>query len=535
MSRLDARGLASETLEINKFAGLNNATQFSQININQSPRLLNLLPGKTLSLENRDGTRLLTSSAMGAIARYPVYIKAGVKSELATSGTTLYKYNAATFVYDAQTMTATLATPNIGWEQFRDNNSAEVVIIADGGSLKSYNGTAVTNITPAANDTSPLPANTLATINSSNPAVGVTVHNNRLVVWPAGKDIIYHSKPGFYDYFPVTSFQRFVRENDTIVTCASFASSLLVFMKNSVGVLFGDGYNSPVLSTDWTQDFLDTTEGCVNGQSVRMVTFPDLHEEMFYQTYRGVSSVYSIDTKSQDNSSRVSTRSLTDSKVDLAALGVTPAQWASAASYFHDGRYWLVWNQGTTGWRGIVFDTRNQEWYPVNNIQATDFSADNALGLFTYTTPDGNLRIFDGTIYQDLTNYSGTTGTPVAWEWYSKLLNPDFNGYKHLWDILIIESQQFAVPAGIDIQVNTLQNKFDEPKAVKNSIMIIGQSIIGYATIANLSLTDFINNGDRIRVFVKGQYAQIKLSSDRGEPVALYDIRFEVRPQAAYS
>lgn len=528
MARTDVNGLASAIMQINRFGGLNNETQFSQIDINQSPSLLNLFPGKTLSLRNRGGSRIRTSAPLGgSIARFPILYRLGVESLLATFGTTLYKYNGGTNVYDAQTMTATLATPNIGWAQFRDNTGAEVLIIADGGQLKSYNGTAVTNITPAANDTSPLPPNTLGSINTQQ---GVTVHNNRLVIWRTDKDIIYHSKPGFFDYFPSTSFQRFVSENDTVVTCLSFASSLLVFMRNHIAAVFGDGYTSPPAATDWSQDFLDTTEGCVNGQSVKIVTFPDLHEEVFYQTPRGVSSVYNIDTKSLDNSTRVATRSLTDNKVNIDELGITPSQWASAASVFHDGRYWLTWNQDGT-YKGLVFDTRNQEWYPIEGINATDFYSQRDTNVLYFTGSDGNLKQVDPDITVDYTNFAATTSTPVPWYWYSKLMNPQFNGMAHLWDILMIESQQFTVPAGIDIEVNTLSSQFSQPQAVKNSIMIIGQSIIGQATIANLAFTEIINNGDRIRVFTKGQYAQIKLSSARGEPVELYDIRFEVRVQ----
>lgn len=532
MSRMDIRGIDTTTINISQFGGLNNAVQFSQIGQNQSPKLVNLIPGKTFGLRHRDGTAPFTNTPLGgAIARLPVLYKNGVTSILATLGTTLYKLNTGTLAWDAQTMTNALVTANIGWAQFRDDSGSEVLVIADGGNLKSYNGTAVTNITPATDGTSPLPPNGLATINSGSPAVGVTVHNNRLVVWPAGKDIIFHSNPGFFDYFPKTFFQRFVRDNDTVVTCRSFASALVVFMKRHLAVVFGDGYSANPSPSDWSQDFLDTTDGCVNGRSVQQVIFPDGREELFYQTDRGVSAVITLDTKDQDNSTRLATRRVTENKVDWNDLGITNAEWAAAASYFRDGEYWLVYKQGAV-YKGLVFNTTNEEWYPVENVNATDFYSD--IDRFYFASNDGHLKNFDTEIHRDFTDHARTAGPNVAWYWYSKLMTPGLTGYDHLWDELMVEAQQFNGSSTIDVEVNTVTKQYSKPKAIKTQILIIGVSIIGESQIANNNLTDIINNAKRIRTFLKGQYAQIKLSSDRGEPVEILNVVFEVRPQTKY-
>jgi len=533
MARMDRNGSDTVTLEIGPFLGQNTAVQFSQIGINQSPRMLNLLPGLVGALRHRPGTKLVTQTPrVGGLKRIFPYRKAGALSLVASGGTTLYKFDSVGLDWDAQTMTDALLTDNINAVQYRDDNANEVLVIADGGNLKAYDGTAVENIAPAADDTSPLPKNALSDINTNNPAVGVTIHNNRLVIWPNQKDIIFHSKPGFYDYFPQTSYQRFVRDNDYIQTCISFGSSLLVFLRHSIGALFGDGYSETPEATDWSQDFLDTTEGCVNPRSVQIVVFPNGQEEVFYQTDRGVSSVQNIDTKSLDNSTRFATRSVTESKIDWNALGVTNTEWASAVSYFTEGKYWLIYTKGGQ-YNGLVYDTDTGEWFPINNILATDFYADE--DGFRFIGTSGHLKIFDDNIHFDYTNFAQTVGTPVAWEWYSKLMNPVMTGFNHLWDILMVEAKQWNKPSSIDVEVNGYKGQTVYPSVLKTEIMIVGLSIIGQAQIANNDLTDIINNAKRLRIFIKSQYAQIKLSSNRGEPVELYQIRFEVRPQLTYS
>lgn len=536
MGRNDISGSQTTAIQISNFQGLNNAVQFSQISNGQSPDLENLIPGRVGGLRHRPGTvPLTTTPRAGGLKRIFPYRAAGTNNIVATGGTTLYKYDSVNKDWDAQTMTNALVTDDVNAVQYRDDNMNEVLVIADGGPLKQYNGTAVTNIVPAASDADPLPANDLTTINTDFPPIGVTIHNNRLVIWSEDSDTIHHSKPGFFDYFPQTSFQRFVNNNDYVQTCISFGSSLIVFMRHHVAALFGDGYSETPSEGDWTQDFLDTTEGCINPRSVQVVVFPDTHEEVFYQTDNGVSAVFNIDTKSLDNSTRISTRSWTDKKVNWRELGITRAEWESAVSYFREGKYWLVFKEGAE-WTGLVFDTNNGEWYPIRNVKAADFYGD--AEYFYFIGEDGHLKVFDDTTHKDWDDAAKSSGDNVEWYWYSKLLTPGVTGLNHLWDILMIECQQFFETSVIDVAVNTNRRSGSSSNIdsqLQSQIMIVGQSIIGQATIANLLLTDFITVARELRVFIRGQYAQIKLSSSRGEPVELYNITLDVRPQGRYS
>lgn len=533
MSRLDLGGTQIMDMSIEDFYGLNNTIQFSQIDQRQSPSLVNLIPSRIKGLRHRAGTYpiSLTPRAGGLVRLFPYYLSMETNL-VATGGTTLYKYDEINKDWDAQTMTVPLLTADINATQFRDEDGDEVLVITDGGPLKYYNGTAVNNVTPfTPNDTAPLPANDLANINTDFPPIGITTHNNRLVIWSENTDTIHHSKPGFYDYFPETSFQRFVDESDYVITCKSFGSSLLVFMRRHVGVLFGDGYSDTPQDGDWTQGFLDTQEGCCNARSVQVVTFPDMHEETFYQTDRGVSAVINVDTKSLDNSTRIATLSRTENKVDWTKLGITRDEWENAISYVQDGKYWLVFRKGE-GYAGVVFDTDNYEWYPVENVTATDFYGDETGYYFIGTS--GHLYQFDDNVHFDYTDPAKTTGPAVEWYWYSKLLSPGTTGYDHLWDILMVVCQQFAETSVIDTKVSTsLVQGGNAPieNQVNSQILIIGQGIIGQAVIANQDLTDFVTVEERLDVFRQGKYAQIKLSNDRGEPVELYKVVIELRPQ----
>lgn len=524
MGRMDIRGTPPTEIEIPRFLGWNSAVSFAEIDIKQSPDLLNMLPGKIGSLRRRPGTVPLTVTPLGSAIKVLCNLRiANNNSILATSGTTLYKFNSTDEDWDAQTMTVNLDSDDIDYAQFKDDNANEVLVIADGGNLKYYDGTAVDVITPAADDSEPLPPNDLANINNNHPPIGCIIHNNRVVIWD-GSDTIFHSKPGFFDYFPNVNYQRFVRENDYVVTCISFQGALLVLMRRHVAALFGDGYSTTPTEGDWSQDFLDTSDGCLNGRTVQLVTYPDGSQEVFYLSDRGVVAINRIDTLSMDQSARYSTHSVTEDKIDWDGLGVTKEEWKRAVATFYEGRYWLIYPKGTE-WKGLVFNTQDREWYPVDNIQVNSFYHDED-NLY-FAGDDGHLKVFDKSLYADYTDK--TNSTPINAYWYSKLINPKLTGMDHLWDILLVEARQFDEESSIDLEVNTYRGKFQLAGAIKTAFLIVGLGKIGESTIANKNFTDFVNVPNRIRTFLKGQYAQIKLSNNREEPFEIFGIRYEVR------
>ena len=524
MSRKNVSGSRTSVLQIPAFDGMNTALAFSDIKDTESRDMLNGLPGSIGSLKKRPGTIPLSETALAKPVRqlFPYSVSGMI---LGVSGDTLYEFSRILGNWAPKTMTNKINEYNrVDMAEFKNESGQDVVLITDGGALKYYNGSEVKNVAPAANDESPLPANDLTNINSKN-LVGCLVHNTRLVVWSLN-DTLWHSKIGYYDYFPQTDYQRFVREGDAIQTCITFGGALLVFMRNHVAVLFGHDRD------DWSQDFLDTGNGCINPNTVQIVTYPDGRQEVFYLSDDGIYSIYTINTLSLDNSIRYSSKSVTKMKVDWERLGVARTTLAqTATAYFHNGQYWMVWKEDGK-YRGLVFDTSAEAWYPIDNVTANAFYADE--WGFYFAGDDGHFKTFDASLYSDYQDKAKTLKTPINLYWYSKITTPRLTGHDHLWDILIIQAKQQKAKSTLDVEVNTYKDNLVIPSAVKTAALVWGVTEWGESEWANEKLTDLINNPQRLRTFLKGQYVQIKLSNNRDEPMEIHGIRYEVRVMDTY-
>ncbi|MDF2790545.1 MAG: hypothetical protein K0S80_3646 [Neobacillus sp.] len=516
---MNLSGSRTVVLEIPKFGGINTAASFSEIDITESRDMLNSLPNSLGSLAKRQGTVPLTDNPISSIKTLFNLWKNNTQYILCTSGTKLYRYlNGA-----LTAQSGTLNRAEIDTAQFKDANSKEVLIITDGNNLKQYDGTTITEVIPAANDVD-LPPNDLANINLNHKPTGCLVHHTRVVLWN-NTEYLWHSKIGYYDYFRQVDYQRFVRENDYIQTCVSYRGALIVLMRRHIGVLFGHDID------DWQQDFLDTTEGCIAPKTVQTVTYPNGQQEVFYLSDNGVNSIYAIETLSLDNSSRYSTKSVTSKQINWEMLGVTKTEWKNAVAHFYEGRYWLIYKKGSE-YKGLVYDTNFGQWYPIDNIKANAFFHDE--DYFYFAGDDGHLKVFDITLYSDWEDKGKTSGTPINMFWHSKMLTPKLTGYDHFWDILMIEARQFMWNSTLDVEVNTYKDKRSMPSALKTAILIWGVTDWEGSQWANQNLTDVLNEAKRLRTFAKGQYAQIKISNNRDEPIEVYEIRYEVRIMDTY-
>lgn len=521
MGKLDINGLETQTIEIPKFDGVNTALAFSEIKNTESLKLLNGLPGSLGSLAKRPGTIPVTASALATpIKRLFNYRKAKQDRVLAVSNNQLYE-----LIDDTLTAkTGTLTSNDVEQAQFKDEAGEEVLIIADGGNLKYFDGTEVKDITPAANDADPLPANDLATINASHKPIGCLVHGARVVIWD-GSDTIWHSKVGYYDYFPQTDYIRFVRKGDYIQTCVTYRGALLVFLRDSLAVLFGQDINN------WQQDFLSTEEGCINPRTVQQVTFPDGKQEVFYVSDNGVQAVYTIDTVLIDSQARYSTRSVSRTQIDWKELGVTKEEWQRAVAHFYDDKYWLIYPKGTE-WHGLVFDTVFGNWYPINNIDAHAFF-DNT-DSFLFASDSGHVKKIDESLFSDWDDMNRTTGTPIEMYWYSNLLTPKVTGMEHFWDIVIIEAKQHMHKSTVDLEFNTYDKQMRLDNQLKTEMTVWGSTVWGETQWPSINLTHFVNYADRLRVFQRGKYMQIKICNNRDEPIEIYNITLEVRAMRPY-
>lgn len=520
MARTNLSGSRTKVMEIDRFNGLNTASSFSEIDISQSGNMLNALPNVLGGLKKRPGSIPLTDTPLpGPIHLVCSFNTGSTQTILVTSGNKLYKYDNGAFVE----VGSGLNTNNIDYAQFKDGNGKEVLIVTDGTQLKAFNGATLEAVTPSANDASPLPANDLANINTKG-IKGCLVHNTRLVVWD-GSDTIWHSKIGYHDYFPQVDFQRFVRENDKVQTCVTYKGALLVFMRRHIGVLFGQDRDN------WQQDFLDTGSGLLAPRTVRTVMFPDGRQEVFYVSDDGVNSVYMINTLNLDNSARYSTKNISKNLINWQALGVSKDEWRNAVAHFYNGQYWLIYPKGTE-YKGLVYDTSLEQWFPIDNIKARYFYHDE--NELYYVGNEGHLKVLRDAYYTDWDDKAKTTGTPINFYWYSKLMTPKLTGFDHFWDVLMVEAKQFPVHSTLDVEVNTQRDQYSGPSVLKTAVFVWGQTKWGESEYANPKLTDNVNNAKRLRTFTKGQYAQVKLSNNRDEPAEIYGLRYEVRTMDTY-
>jgi hypothetical protein len=521
MGKLDVNGIETQTLEVARFDGVNTALAFSELKNTEALKLMNGLPGSLGSLAKRPGTIPVTKNKLSTpLTGIFNYRKAKQDNILAVSNNRLYQLDGDTL----NVKTGNLSSSDIDQAQFKDEKGEEVLIIADGGSLKYYNGTEVKVIVPAANDPSPNPANDLAKINTNHKPIGCLVHGARVVIWD-GSDTVWHSKVGFYDYFPQTDYIRFVRKGDYIQTCVTYRGALLVFLRDSLAVLFGQDIGN------WQQDFLSTEEGCLNPSTVQQVTFPDGKQEIFYLSDTGIHAVYTIDTVLIDSQARYSTRSVSRTQIDWKELGVTKDEWKRAVAHFYDDKYWLIYPKGNE-WHGLVFDTVFSNWYFINNIDANAFFDNSDTFLFASNT--GHVKRIDDSLFSDWDDINRTTGKPIDMYWYSNLLTPKVTGMEHFWDIVIIEAKQHMHKSTVDLEFNTYDKRLQLSNQLKTEMMVWGSTVWGETQWPSINLTHFVNYADRLRVFQRGKYLQIKISNNRDEPIEIYNITIEVRAMRPY-
>ncbi|MEN2765776.1 hypothetical protein [Ornithinibacillus xuwenensis] len=521
IGQMDIGGTATQTMQIAKFDGVNTALAFSELKNTEALKVMNGLPGSLGSLAKRPGTIPVTASALATpITGIFSYRKTKQDHVMAVSNNQLFELTGDTLT----AKTGTLSSSEVDQAQFKDENGQEVLIIADGGNLKYYDGTDVKEIVPAADDADPLPKNDLNDINANHKPIGCLVHGARVVVWD-GSDTIWHSKVGYYDYFPQTDFIRFVRKGDYIQTCVTYRGALLVFLRNSLAVLFGQDIEN------WQQDFLSTEEGCINPKTVQQVTFPDGKQEIFYLSDNGIQAVYTIDTVLIDSQARYSTRSVSRTQIDWKELGVTKEEWQRAVAHFYDDKYWLIYPKGDK-WEGLVFDTVFSNWYFINNIDAHAFF-DNS-DMFLFASDSGHVKEIDDSLFSDWDDKNRTTGTPINMYWYSNLLTPAVTGFDHFWDVVIVEAKQQFHKSTVDLELNTYDSKMILNGQLKTEMMVWGDTVWGQTQWPSINLTHYVNYAKRIRFFQKGKYLQIKISNNRDEPIEIYNITLEVRAMRPY-
>lgn len=473
----------------------------------------------TETLEVTETTSLSTDieePLTGGGAAYPTTNTTEFDEEiLASSGTSLYAYynNAWT----APTMTDALNQADIFDVNFTATLTSVDVrkIIADQGDLKSYDGDTVADITPAADDTSPAPANNLTTLNALGPRF-IWSYQSHVFMAFAQSYAVWYSKRFTYDYFPTSQNLEWNRNNDYVNGCGvAFDNSCLIPMRNGWGVLLGSTFD------DFEGNlFLNTTAGVIAPRSIQRVTYPDGSQTIIYLSDDSVHEIY--DTGFEGTGSRrYSTRSIMQDRIDFNRIELTDEEKTGAVSFFDSdlSLYLLKFNKGA---ERIVYayDVRTRQWYPWENIGANGFV--NVDQVLYFAGDTGHLHKFDEELSDDWDDSAQATGTPVDFDVYTGLIEFEYTGFQSYLDYLIINAKQFSTASSLDVQIITFSSTTEYDEAVENQYMVWGSGEWGEAVWYNVNFTDLVGRPTRLVIKKKSYFYQIRFRNPRSELVKLY-------------
>lgn len=427
-------------------------------------------------------------------------------------------------------MTNAFASSNVFGVGYTDTADVSRLLFTDGGTLKEYDGTQVKNVTPAADDTLPLPANTLTTINARNLKY-IWVFTGHVFV-SDGSDLMWYSKRYHYDYFPGgTQYFRFIADNDYVTgPGVSFGGLCLIPMRRHWGVITGETFDDGVSANPFkANQYLNTSNGNISSRGYAKITYPSGQQTIAYLSDNGVHEIYDtgLDSVETSGTRQYSTRNLMDNKINFNKYGFTDAEKAAAVASFDsiNGRLLIAIDRDTTHYV-FVYDTQNGEWYlwrlPWTTKALTEFNGAMYMGNTT-----GHLHTFDAALTTDWDNAAKTSGTTVKAYVVTGLLSAEFTGESSYFHYLQVESAMFSQKSSLDITFVYGAGALEMDKAIFNEIGVYNVSAYGEAQYANLSYTDNVNQVKRKKLHKKAKYAQIVFSNDRDEPMEILRYRIE--------
>jgi hypothetical protein len=478
-------------------------------------------------ISKRPGTIPVTTSALVAAIEHLTLYKSSpsvssAEEVYAASGTTLYKFNGTTAL-TALTMTAALNRADIHTTGFTNSVLTSRLLIGDGAALKQCDGSAVTLVTPAADDASPAPPNDLVDVNTKGIKF-IWEYTGHVFMSP-GTNELFYSKRFEFDYVPSVQYFLLVNDNDFVNgNGLAFDSVCLVPLRRSWAILTGETFDN--FEAD---RYLNTQYGVIAPRSIQKITYPDGSQTIVFLSDNEMHEVY---TALLDGGGRqYATRSIMQGKIDFEKLGLTEAEKAAAVGIFHPEKflYLLSFKIGSTNYT-YAYDTRTREWY-------TDWLTFNAKayaslnGTLYFGGSTGHLHKFDDDLYTDWNETTKTTGTVVYYKRYTPALSLEFSGFASMWDAYLLESKQWYIPATLDITFIFSDTTDVMEDIIKNEAFVEGVSRWGFAKYVNLNFTDLVNEPNEILFDYSrlSKYMQVLVENDRDEPVQIYKEKWKGR------
>lgn len=361
----------------------------------------------------------------------------GTTEFLAVSNATLYKDASGTLNVIPFNAITSLTSSNVKMMTYKDRNINDVVLIADGGKLKVYNGTNVSEVTPhtaTTNEQTDPGSNDLANLTNFR-AIAIKKDRIFAAAHPTVKNRVSfcHHDPtigyAVYDYWPAPFFiDVATEENDEIVELKVFRDALIILCKRSIWALYGDGRTI----NDYQLHKINVPTGCIAQNSVQMVG-----NDLFYLAD---DHVYRLFTTDQNFVSAV----IVSENVEKTLKSISRTDKEKAVAAFYDNKYYLSFPSGLT----LVYDTLLKAWTKFTNIQANSFL--NRDGVLFFSSNAGRIYKFDENTFND-------DGAAISFSITTK--NFDFGydvqdkKFRRLWTIAKQYEQQsstFSVKAKID-------------------------------------------------------------------------------------
>lgn len=410
--------------------GLNkrDATNPNLLNEAELIQAKNCLVGKGY-IKTKNGFETYSNTLLNPVrSLYLFHKNDGSQEFLSVSNTSLYKDVSGTLT--SATMTNVLNSDDVELLTYKDRNINDIVLLADGGTLKTYDGTSVVNVTEHSPDTNEQADPGLNDLSNLTNFRHIAIKKDR--IFAAAHSTVKnrlsfcHRDPNLgyavYDYWPaIFFFDVGEGDGDEITRLMNFRDGLLIFLKRSVYILYGDG----TTIADYQLQKIKAN-GCVAPKSAI-----DIGNYIFYLGNDHVYSLYRTD-QNYVSSEPISL------KVKPILDGITDSDKIQAVAHFKDDKYYLSFPNGIT----LIYDINLQAWVQWDLLSEGYLTIDNEI----YFAQNNQIFKFN-TSYND-------NSQAITYEFQTKLV--DFGKpinqkiIKRLW---VIAKQYEAESTTIDVEV----------------------------------------------------------------------------------
>jgi hypothetical protein len=489
-------------------AGINCKVGPSLIKDTELVDVENAILGKGF-VQKRYGYERYSNLLSNPITKLYEYQKnSGDKEFLSVSNNQLFKDNLGTL----QAISGSLTSNSVKLITYKDRSINDAVLLADGGKLKVYNGTNVSEVVPhvPTDGTSSTPLETtdpgLNDLHNLTNFRSFVLKKDRVIAaaHPTIKNRVsfcyFDPYLGYavYDYFPADYFfDVAVEDNDEIVELRVFRSFVIIFCKRSIWALKGDG----ATLSDLELVKINVPNGCIAPNSIC-----EVGNNLFYLADDHVYSLFA--TELEYVSGQIMS---TNIQPILKSIGL--ADKSKAVSVFYDNKYYLSFPSGLV----LVYDVTLESWTKFTNIQANSFL--NRDGVLYFSSNTGLIYRFNENSYSD-------DGQPINFLMKTKIC--DFGDsirqkkFRRLW---VIQKQwdnytsTYSLKALIDqytlVDLNDLGVDFNTGNAAMWDGSDWDEAIWDFTEVTQ----------NELKVRQKGKTIQIQISNNKvDEPLSIYGI-----------